>query len=93
MTRPIRYIKKIPLWTRIKLIILKYMWEKNGKPTLLFTGFHCGICNKWIPKIFYIPTYQNCDDWWGTWAICEKCAVGRSPEQWAIPLNTKIDIY
>jgi len=56
----------------IKLIAwLKWLIEK--RPYIVYKGYHCGLCGKWVGKEFSIPKYKSCGHWGDTWGICINC--------------------
>ena len=60
---------------------LKWLkWKRQGKPSVVYSGFNCGCCGKWVIKKFSIPTYKSIDEWWDAWGVCDECAKGGEKE-------------
>lgn len=49
-------------------------WRIKGRPNILYAGFHCGCCGKWVKEKIRVPTYKSDGEWLDTWGICESCA-------------------
>ena len=58
---------------RLRKWLCWLQWIMDGKPNLMYLGFHCGCCGKWTDETLYVPTYQSLGEWWDTWGICHKC--------------------
>lgn len=51
-------------------------WILKRKPVIIYPGFNCGLCGKWVKKEFSIPTYKSINAWWDTWDMCDECGKG-----------------
>ena len=56
------------------MIFFKWLWWKlTGSKILLYNGYHCGCCGKWVTNVFKIPKYLSQGDYWDTWGLCPDC--------------------
>ena len=48
-------------------------WIIQGKQYVEYSGFHCGLCGKWVEKELKIPKYKSQGKWADGWGICDNC--------------------
>jgi hypothetical protein len=61
------------IW-RIKYLFRKLWWKLFNRKYILYRGYHCGLCGKWVNEWFAVPTYDSVGEWGDTWGMCNKCA-------------------
>lgn len=72
----------------IRRMFLNLKWILNGKPYVVFPGYHCGCCGKWINKELRFKNYNSKENikfkigdiipteyWFSTWGLCDNCSM------------------
>jgi hypothetical protein len=75
MSRFLMFLLDIILSVRCKMIERKEQkeWEKRGKPTISYPGYHCGCCGVWVDEPFEVKDYESGGKWSDTIGLCDKC--------------------
>jgi len=59
---------------RIKMLLCKWiLWKLSGSKILIYNGYHCGCCGRWVKEVFKIPKYKSQGNYWDTWGLCPDC--------------------
>jgi len=65
---------------KIRRAYRRWKWQGEGAPMLEYSGYHCGICGKWIEDRFFVPSYRSDGEWQDTVGLCPKCRLGYPKE-------------
>ena len=55
---------------RISYFFRYLKWTLFDKTYVIYDGFNCGCCGRYIKKKFKVPSYKA-DEWWDSWGLCE----------------------
>jgi hypothetical protein len=59
------------MFWRIRYFCKWIAWLWKGKPVVIYNGYNCGCCGRWIEEKFSIPTYQSVDRYSDTIGLCK----------------------